>query len=510
MQKYLLFACLLCAAASIEAQKPLLDKVRAWREANEHRWMQEYVEFLSIPNTGNDSAGLMENARFIVDMMQRRGIAGRLLPGRSTRAVPAVYGEVNTPGATTTLAFYAHYDGQPVSPEKWAPGVAPFQPVFATTSLEKGGQLLPFPVRSQPIAPDWRLYGRASADDKAGVFAILCAYEALVKSKLMPGVNLKFFFEGEEERGSTHLDEIFETHKDLLSADAWIIADGPMHVSGRKQIVFGVRGDVNMDITVYGAKRPLHSGNYGNWAPNPAFKLVQLLAGMKDKDGRVLIDGFYDDVLPLSPTEQKALERIPDPEVQLRRELAVVKPDGGGQSFLALIMTQPTLNINGIRSAEVGKLASNIIPTTATVTLDLRLVKGQDAERQAQKVLNHLKKQGYYVIDRAPTEEERLQYSDIATVTMGKGYNAQRTSMDWPLAARITAAVQTSTTLPLILSPSAGGSLPLYLFEAVLGTPPLTVPIVNYDNNQHGENENLRIGHLWDGIETLATIMAMK
>ena len=159
----------------------------------------------------------------------------------------------------------------------------------------------------QPIDPAWRLTGRASADDKAGVFAILNGYEALVQTGGKPTVNVKFFFEGEEEMGSVHLDEILRKHRAKLGGDLWIIADGPRHVSGRKVVQFGVRGDVNMDLTVYTAKRPLHSGNYGNWAPNPAQRLVNLLASMKDDNGRVLIKGFYDDYVPFSDSEKEAV-----------------------------------------------------------------------------------------------------------------------------------------------------------------------------------------------------------
>jgi acetylornithine deacetylase/succinyl-diaminopimelate desuccinylase-like protein len=274
--------------------------------------------------------------------------------------------------------------------------------------------------------------------------------------------------------------------------------------------VFGVRGDVNMNMTIYGPKRPLHSGNYGNWAPNPAWKLTRLLATMKDDNGRVLIDGFYDDVTPLSKIEREALAAIPDPAPMMQKELAFAQSESTERTFLESITTLPTLNINGIVSANVGKLASNIIPTMATVTLDLRLVKGNNLEKQTQKVINHVKKQGYEVFDREPTDEERLKFPNIATIRIGSGYDAQRTSMDLPIAQKVIKAVQNSTTEKVILMPSAGGSLPLFLFEKILKTPPLTVPVVNYDNNQHGENENLRIGCLFEGIETMAAIMLLK
>lgn len=513
MKKYLILTLILSSFLNLNAQQTPLQKIATYHKSQHIPYLKEYMEFLSIPNTMNDTAALTLNAQYIIQLMKKRGIEGRMLYADTKGAVPAVYGEILTKGATKTLIFYAHYDGQPVNPDKWAQGLSPFTPQLVTNTLDKGGVFTDFNAFSElekannPQNNTWRIYGRASADDKAGVFTILNAYDAIVKSGLKPKINIKFFFEGEEEKGSTNLGEILEKNKALLNADAWIICDGPMPASGRKQVTFGVRGDVNMNVTVYGAKRPLHSGNYGNWAPNPALKLVKLLASMKDDESKVLIDGFYDDVTPLSKTERDALNAIPDPASIMQNELAFAQPEGGGKSFLELITTLPTLNINGIVSANVGKLASNIIPTTASATLDLRLVKGNDTERQVQKVVNHIKKHNYYILDREPTDEERMKYPNIATIRVGTGYNAQRTSMDLPISQQVIKAVQSSAKESVVLMPSAGGSLPLFLFEKVLKTPPITIPVVNYDNNQHGENENLKIGCLWDGIETLAAIM---
>jgi acetylornithine deacetylase/succinyl-diaminopimelate desuccinylase-like protein len=226
--------------------------------------------------------------------MKQRGIAATLLDGTKPGTNPAVFGEVTVPGATKTLIFYAHYDGQPVNPKQWAEGLQPFVPVFITAPVEQGGTIVTTHKAGDAVNPAWRLTGRGSADDKAGVMTILNAYDALVKSNSKPTANLKFFFEGEEEVGSTHLGDILQKHRDKLQSDLWIIADGPRHVSGKKLVQFGVRGDVNMHLTVFGPKRPLHSGNYGNWAPNPAQRLVSLLASMKDEDGKILIKGFYE------------------------------------------------------------------------------------------------------------------------------------------------------------------------------------------------------------------------
>jgi acetylornithine deacetylase/succinyl-diaminopimelate desuccinylase-like protein len=508
MKLFATIALLICT--NIVKSQPTSIKQYVADERNRHRWLKEYTDFLSIPNVFGDSLNIVKNANFIHDWLKRNGVKSQLLYSGKPRSAPFVYGEVIRPGATTTLAFYAHYDGQPVNPKQWAEGLQPFTPVLMSDRHDKGGKVIPFPGEKDPINPQWRLYGRGSADDKAGVFAIITAYEAIVAKALKPNVNIKFFFEGEEEAGSVYLDEIFKRNKELLKADLWIICDGPRHISGKKQILFGVRGDVNIDLTVYGAKRPLHSGNYGNWAPNPAMRLAQLLASMKDKNGNVLVEGFYDDVTPLSETEKQALKKIPDVEDALKQDLALAKPDGEGKSFMELL-NLPTLNINGIQSANIGSMAANVIPTEATAVIDLRLVLGNDVDRQINKVIRHIEQEGYHVIDHTPSDEERMKFPLLARVVKrGAGYNAQRTPMDLPLAQKVTKAVGETVAGDVITVPSLGGSLPLFLFEKYLDSKPITVPIVNYDNNQHAENENVVLQYLWDGVETMSVIMLMK
>jgi acetylornithine deacetylase/succinyl-diaminopimelate desuccinylase-like protein len=487
---------------------PLLEAVRAHRVAHEQPLMAEYREFVGIPNVGTDQAGIRRNAAFIVAMMQRRGIAAGLLEGRTPATNPAVYGEIRVPGATRTIVFYAHYDGQPVNPKEWAEGLDPWQPVFLTAPVGRGGKIVADWQPGDRIDPGWRLNGRASADDKAGVFSILNGYDALVKSGHRPTVNVKFFFEGEEEMGSVHLGELMALHREKLRSDLWIICDGPRHVSGRKLVVFGVRGDVNMNLTVFGAKRPLHSGNYGNWAPNPAQRLVALLASMKDGNGRVLIKGFYDDYVQFSESERIAIQEASYTDAALLQELGLRAPEVPGRTLLEGFEL-PSLNINGIASANVGRTATNVIPATAQATLDLRLVLGTDWQRQVDRVIGHMKAQGWQVLDHPPTDAERAASDQLVQVTVGPGYNAQRTPMSLPLAQAVIAAVQSTTPEPVMKLPTTGGSLPLSVIEEVLGAKVITVPVANYDNNQHAENENMRVDYLWEGIETFAALMTM-
>ena len=227
-----------------------------------------------------------------------------------------------------------------------------------------------------------------------------------------------------------------------------------------------------MDLTVYGAKRPLHSGNYGNWAPNPAMRLVQLLAGMKDDKGNVLIKGFYDDVIPLTTEEKNAIAAIPDVGETLKKELGVAAPDGEGKPFLELL-SMPSLNIQRHSKRKCRKACSELIPATAEATLDLRLVPGNDVQRQVQKVKAYIESKGYHIIDQEPTDEERSQYGYLIKITTLSGYNAQRTSMNLPVAQSVIKAVQSTVDYPVLLKPSSGGSLPLFLFEKYLDAKPV-------------------------------------
>ncbi|PYS32684.1 MAG: peptidase M20, partial [Acidobacteria bacterium] len=461
-----------------------------------------------IPNVASDRENIRRNAQFILEMMQRRGLNPQLLEAKTKDVPPAVFGEWKAPGAKQAIVLYAHYDGQPVDPKAWTAS-PPFQPTWRSATFESGGKIVTLPDNGE-INPEWRLYARAASDDKAGVMAILTAFDALRAQGIAPSLNLKFIFEGEEEAGSPHLGEIIDLHKDLLEADAWMVCDGPVHQSGRKEVVFGVRGDQNADVTVYGAKRPLHSGHYGNWAPNPAMLLARLLASMKDDTGRVTIAGWYEGVEALGDAERRAIAEAPAYDDELRSQLGLARTEGNGKSLLELI-NQPSLNINGISSGDVGALARNVIPTTATAVLDLRLVKGNDHQRQVLRLIDHIRKQGFFVIDHDPADAERNQHALIAKViARSGGYNAERTRMDLPISIAVIAAVQATSKDPIVKLPTSGGSLPLAIITDHLHTVTMTVPIANYDNNQHAENENLRLQNLWDGIETWAAVMTIK
>ena len=488
------------------AAAPAAASPQSWVEANRHALLREYVELLAIPNVASSLPDIRRNAEHISAMMARRGLSPRLLEGADGKVPPLIYGEWRVPGAKRTLILYAHYDGQPVAPEQWKV-TEPFKPLLLSGRADKGGRPLPFPTAGQPIDPEWRVYARSASDDKAGVFAILAAVDALKAEKKRPAFNLKIVFEGEEEAGSPNLPALLRRHKETLASDGWIIVDGPAHQSDPPQLVLGVRGDVNAELTVYGPNRPLHSGHYGNWAPNPAMMLAELLASMKDDAGRVTVPGFYDDVVPLSAEERAAIAAVPAPDAELRRDLALGWVEGGGATLTELIQL-PSLNINGIRSADVGDKSRNVIPSTATAALDLRLVLGNDPARQVEKLRRHVRAQGYEVFDREPTAEERLRFAKVATLTAERGYPAERTRLEHPLVRDLRAALAKEGRF--VLLPSLGGSLPLYLVREELGAPSVVLGLWNHDNNQHGEDENLKLRNLWGAISRIAAVMTMK
>jgi len=483
------------------AQSQEILAVHDYRLAHEREIVDELIDFLRLPNVAANLSDIRENAAALVEMMERRGIEARLL---ETGGPPYVYGELSTPGATRTVLFYAHYDGQPVDASRWV-GHDPFQPVLRDGSLEAGGGIIEWPT-SGKVDPDFRLYGRSSSDDKSPIVAMMAALDALQAAGLRPGANLRFIFEGDEEAGSPNLGRLVQEHGDLLTADLVLAADGPIDPSGLPTLYFGARGIVSVQITVYGPLRPLHSGHYGNWAPNPAMRLAQLLATLKDPDsGRVLVEGFYDDVVPLSDFELAAISAAPNDDREQMIALAIARPETEGSRLL--LINQPSLNVRGLRSAWVGDEARTIVPDVAVADIDMRLVKNIDPRAQVDRLIAHIEKQGFHVVWSEPDAETRRRHARLAYVRTADGYPAFRTSMDLPVSRALIEAVEHHTGRTAVKLPTLGGSVPLYQFTDVLGLPTVGIPIVNYDNNQHSPNENLRLGNLWSGIEILASAM---
>jgi acetylornithine deacetylase/succinyl-diaminopimelate desuccinylase-like protein len=479
-------------------------KVRSYRTAHERAIIGELSELLAIPNVASNLQDIRRNADHLMEMLRRRGFEARLLEG-GEGSRPAVFGELRTPGAQRTIVFYAHYDGQPVEPAKWASD--PWKPVIRTGPLAEGVREVDLASVQGPLNGEWRIFARSASDDKSPIVAILTALDALRASGLAPSVNVKLFLEGEEEAGSGHLTDILKRHADLLASDAWIFCDGPVHQTRRMQVFFGARGVSGLELTVYGPLRPLHSGHYGNWAPNPGVELAHLVAGMRDEDGKILIPGFYGDVRPLTAQEKQAIAALPDVETGLRKELGLGRTEGGAARLQERVML-PALNLRGLQSGAVGESAANAIPTEARASIDFRLVPDQTPEAVQKKVEEYLKKQGWLVVREAPDLETRLAHPKIVRAEWSLDYPPSRTDMSLPVSRAVVSAVEEGAGGPVVQVPILGGSVPMALFTGTLHAPMIGVPMVNHDNNQHGINENLRLQNLWDGIEIYAVLMA--
>jgi acetylornithine deacetylase/succinyl-diaminopimelate desuccinylase-like protein len=489
----------LVTVTALAQGNPAAQAAREWRQQHERGIIDEFITLLAIPNISRDHDNIHRNAETIARMMEQRGVRSRLIsvPGSN----PVVFGEIRTPGATRTIVFYAHYDGQPLDPKEWAS--PPFDPVLRDKPLQDGGKVIPLPAAG--FDPEWRLYARGAGDDKAPIVAMLTALDAIRAAGIKTRSNIKFAFEGEEEAGSPNLEKILEANQELFAGDLWLMCDGPVYQTRQQLIVFGDRGDTGLDVTLYGPRVELHSGHYGNWALNPAMMLAQLLASMKNVQGRVLVDHFYDGVTPLTQLEKRAIAEAPEIDTGLMREFWLGSTEG---SKLNELITLPALNVRGMASSRTGDQASNVIPASATASIDIRLVAGMDAQQTTSRVVEHIRKQGFFVVDKEPDADVRRSHPKVALVVVRGGDNAVRTPMDLPIAKEVIRLVE-SVRGPTVKLPNMGGSLPLTSIVRPLGTRVIVVPIANHDDNQHSSNENLRLQNLWDGIELMAALMTM-
>jgi acetylornithine deacetylase/succinyl-diaminopimelate desuccinylase-like protein len=497
-----------------EIQAPVLDAVRAWRREHAPRVLAGFADLLALENVTGDVPALRRNADEIVTRLRARGVAAEAVGPDGV--APLVIGRVPARPGAPRLGLYVHYDGQPVTPADWS--TPPFEP----TLIGPDGTRLPFPtggdIAGTPggaaIAAalgavdgdEWRLHARAAADDKAPVVALLAALDAVAAAGAEPEVELVLCLEGEEESGSTHLGELMTAYADRLAADAWLICDGPVQPGNAPQVVLGVRGFTDLELTVYGPARELHSGHYGNWVPNPALELARLLASMKDAAGRVTIDGFTADTRPPSPGEQAALDALPPVEAGLLDRFGLIAAEVPG-SRLADRLMLPSLNVRGLRAADVGGAARNVIPAQATASIDIRLAAGDDPERMIERVREHVRAQGYLVLDREPTAAQRHGHRAIARIDGRVGYPAARARAELPVVDHLLELAAAAAGERAIALPTLGGSVPLHHFGQALGAPAVILPIANPDNNQHAADENLRLGNLWYGVDLFALLL---
>lgn len=446
---------------------PQLESVFAHIDSRRDDFIQRLLAYVSRPSISAQGIGIAETADSLVDFLRGLGMDARLLPSNGW---PFVYGRrTDQPGAPTVL-LYGHYDVQPPDPlEAW------ISPPFA------------------PEIRNGRIYGRGVGDNKGQHLAQLLAIESwLAVTDRLP-CNVVVLLEGEEELGSPHIAACVRAHRELLAdVDFVITADGPTHESGRPCIEFGPRGIVSFELRVRHANQDFHSGNWGNVAPNPIWTLVHLLATMKDADGRVLIEGFYDNVLPPSPLEQQALDSLPLdlPGLMAKTEMSRLD-EPQDRPFFDRLSTWPTFTVNGFHSGYGGPGSKTVLPHEAFAKCDIRLVSEQGVEEIFTKVEAH-------VARHAP---------EVQVIRRG-GMLPSRTPLDSPFTGPLQKAIRAAWGEEPLLIPPMGGSLPDYVWTKILGVHSFIIPYANHDEANHAPNENLEVERFINGIRTGAALLA--
>jgi len=494
------------AGAAKPADPPALRRhVESWVAAHQPAILAEYFDLLAIPNVASDTTNIRRNAVFLRDHLAQRGFTAEVLP---TTSNPLVWGERRVPGAERTLLLYCQYDGQPVHPPAWKQP-DPFVPILRDGKLDAGAAVVADVRTRRTFDPEWRVYARAAADAKGPIVALFAALDALEAANLAPTSNIRVVMDGDEERGSPQLVPAIARYQDRLAADLLLVLDGPSHFDGRPTLVFGARGILTLQLTVYGPQVGVHSGNYGNWVPNPALRLAHLLASMKGDDGRVRVRGFATDVPALTVQERKMLDAVSSDEQRLLATFGIAAPERPDLSLQEALQF-PTLNVRGLQSAFVGEQARTIIPDRAVAELDVRLVQGAPAESLAACVLAHVRAQGFHLVDADPDAATRARHPRIARVAVQEpAMPPFRTSPLLPASQRVIETLTATWGQSPACIRNAGGTVPIAPFIGAIGCPAILVPIVNFDNNQHEENENLRLGHLFQGIVTYAALLRM-
>lgn len=463
--------------------------------------INEIRDFVSIPNDALEHADINRNLTWLTKKFNERGFNSTVLP---TEGESLFFAALPMEDNKPTILFYMHLDGQSVDASKWdQPN--PYEVVLKSKDGDTW-KTQAFDSLANNLNYDWRLFGRSTSDDKGPIVMLLNTIDLLKKNNVNIPFNVKVILDSEEEKSSKPLPKAVKEYRDLLKADFLVINDGPVHVSGKPTVVYGCRGITTLTLTTYGPIKPQHSGHYGNYAPNPGFQLAQVLAGMKDTNGKVLINGYYDGI-SLDEATLAILKSVPDDAEIINTNLAIKTPEKVG-GFYQESLQYPSLNIRGLGSGWVGEKARTIVPESATAEIDMRLVPESDGNRLKGLVKKHIQNQGFFVTDKIPTKEERMAHDKIITISEGSVTNAFRTDLDNPYGKFLVKTLNDKFGEDVVQIRIMGGTVPIAPFINELKIPAFIVPMVNPDNNQHSPNENLVIGQIAYGIKAFYGILS--
>lgn len=466
--------------------------------------LQKHKALVSIPNLPENKENMLKNVDWVTKEFNALNFKVTSL---ESPTLPVLFAEKIYNEEFKTILFYFHLDGQPVNPKMWNQD-DPFVPELKAQNEAGDWETVDWSKLDEGINDDWRIFARAAADDKAPIIMILSALEILQEQNQEPTFNIKIVIDLEEEYSSEGFLSTLEQYKNVYASDYFIIMDGPAHSSNKPTLTYGCRGIATCTITAYGSKLPQHSGHYGNYVSNPVFTLSHLLSSMKSESGKVLIQDYYKGI-DITPEINAVLESVPDNKVAIDKNLGINKPEDVGANYQESLQ-YPSLNVRQIETSWKGDKPKTIIPEIAMANIDVRLVVETDGAKQLEKIKKHIEDQGFLVLDRDPTDEERLNNEKIVKFTADKGVNAFRTDTDSKFGSQLKEAIKETFGETPVLIRTMGGTVPIIPAIKVLDVPAIIVPMVNMDNNQHNPNENIRIGNIRQGIKICLAIFNMK
>lgn len=460
----------------------------------------QYRDFLAIPNVGSFAEHRQANVNWCLQTFDKLGFDTQILYSKN---IPHVFATLEVNPNFETLLFYLQIDGQPVDSTQWEQP-HPFQPVLKQRK-NNTWEIVDWSILAQGFDPELRVFARSASDSKGPALAFITALQILQQKGIQTKFNLKVIMDFQEELGSPTLAPLVEEKRTLFDAKMMLIMDGTRHLSNLPTLTFGARGIATVRLKVFGAKRNLHSGQYGNFAPNPVFHLSRLLGSTKDENGRVLIPHFYDGV-HLSEADKARLNDLPENLDTIKNALGIATIDSVGRTYQEALQ-YPSLNIRGLKSAWVEKEVRTILPNEAIAEIDMRLVPETPGERQIQLLQDFIQSKGFHIIDSLPTLEERLTYPKLIQFTYKLGSKPFRTEMNSDIGSWLSKAMDYIYGDKHIKMRTTGGSQPIAPFITTLGLPAVSIRIPNPDNSIHAPNENLRLGNYLEGIETCLSIL---
>ena len=470
--------------------------------------IESFREFLSIKNDANYKNEMKPLIEWGINNFKKYGFEVERL---ETPELPLLLASKVISEDLNTLLIYLQFDGQPVDNSKWDQE-NPYKAVlkerinneYKITDWSRLDNITFDDIKKE----DLRIFARSASDAKGPVMMILNALEIMKRNSIELEYNLKVIMDFEEEISSPNLADAVKKYSSKLKSDALLIFDGPKHPSNLPTLTFGARGISDITLITYGPIVPQHSGHFGNYAPNPVFRMSEILSSMKDTNGRVTIPGFYDGI-ELDEKTLKILDDVPDDEEKMMNDMQFKKPDNVGKNYQESIQ-YPSINVRGIESGWVREEVRTIVPSECIAEIDVRLVLESDPIRLHNLIKSHIEELGYYVIDRRPTKDERLKHDKIVTFVSSFDYDAFRTDIESEIGKWLVKSLKKTFGIEPVKKRTSGGSVPISPFVNTLGIPAVTVPTVNQDNNQHSPNENIKIENYITGIETYLGILTDK